>query len=254
MQNMPLRTTQEAQYGFESTGSLHLRVAGFEHRRDAERFLEALKARFRRFDLELHPGKTRLIEFGRFAMANRRRRGQGKPETFDFLGFTHYCAKDRNGRFQLGRKPAAKRVTRTLKRIAEVLRRRRHRPKTETARWLGRVLDGWLNYYAVPTSFRWLARFVRRLVRLWLRELRRRSQKDRHSWDSLQGLVDTHWPASASDHPPRGTPRQCAGRELPGRRRADALLITVGVCETTRSWVFELSAQATRNPTHKISN
>ncbi len=127
-------------------------------------------------------------------MANRRARGQGKPETFDFLGFTHYCAKDRNGRFQLGRKPMVKRMTRTLKRIKEVLYRRRHLPKTQTAHWLGRVIDGWLNYYAVLASFRWLDRFVRCVKRLWLRTLRRRSQKDRHSWDALQRLVDTHWP------------------------------------------------------------
>ena len=176
-------------------------VVGFQHRRDAEQFLNAVKERFGRFDLEPHPGKTRLIEFGRFAMANRRRRGRGKPETFDFLGFTHYCAKDRNGRFQLGRKPMAKRMTRTLQRIAEVLRRQRHRPKTETAQWLGRVLDGWLNYYAVPTSFRWLDRFVRCVKRSWLRALRRRSQKDCHSWDSLQRLVDIHWPTVTIRHP-----------------------------------------------------
>ena len=176
-------------------------VVGFQHKRDAERCLAAIGERFARFDLKLHPGKTRLIEFGRFAMANRRQRGQGKPKTFDFLGFTHYCAKDRNGRFQLGRKPIAKRVTRTLKRIKEALWRRRHRPKAETARWLGRVIDGWLNYYAVPTSFRWLDRFVHGVKRLWLRALRRRSQKDRHSWDALQRLVDTHWPSVTIRHP-----------------------------------------------------
>ena len=114
---------------------------------------------------------------------------------------THYCAKDRNGRFQLGRKPIAKRVTRILKRIKEALWRRRHRPKAETARWLGRVIDGWLNYYAVPTSFRWLDRFVHGVKRLWLRALRRRSQKDRHRWDALQRLVDTHWPSVTIRHP-----------------------------------------------------
>ena len=176
-------------------------VVGFEQKQEAERFLAALKERFAGFDLRLHPGKTRLIEFGRFAMSNRRRRGWGKPETFDFLGFTHYCARDRNGRFQLGRKPMARRMTRTLKRIKEVLARRRHRSKTELARWLGRVIDGWLNYYAVPTSFRWLDRFVRCVKRLLLRTLRRRSQKDRHSWDSLQQLVDTHWPRITIRHP-----------------------------------------------------
>ena len=135
------------------------------------------------------------------AVRNRRQRGQRKPETFDFLGFTHYCTKDRNGSFQLGRKPMAKRMTRTLKRIAEALCRRRHRPKAETARWLGRVIDGWLNYYAVPTSFRWLARFIHCVKRLWFRTLRRRSQKDRHSWDALQRPVDTHWPRLTIRHP-----------------------------------------------------
>ena len=176
-------------------------VVGFQYKQDAERFLDAVKARFERFELDLHPDKTRLIEFGRFAMRNRRQRGQRKPETFDFLGFTHYCTKDRNGSFQLGRKPMAKRMTRTLKRIAEALCRRRHRPKAETARWLGRVIDGWLNYYAVPTSFRWLARFIHCVKRLWLRTLRRRSQKDRHSWGALQRLVDTHWPRPTIRHP-----------------------------------------------------
>ena len=101
-------------------------VAGFQHERDAERFLEAVKERFGRFDLELHPDKTRLIEFGRHATERRRERGQGRPETFDFLGFTHYCTKSRRGYFQLGRKPVAKRMARTLKRIKEVLRRRMH--------------------------------------------------------------------------------------------------------------------------------
>ena len=119
-------------------------VAGFEHQRDAERFLAAVKDRFGRFGLELHPDKTRLIEFGRNARAHRRARGQGRPETFDFLGLTHYCAEDRRGRFQLGRKPIAKRMSRTLKRIKEALRRRMHHDVEATAMWLGRVVDGWL--------------------------------------------------------------------------------------------------------------
>ncbi len=101
-------------------------VVGFQHKQDAERFLDALKERFGSFELELHPDKTRLIEFGRFAPRNRRRRGQGKPETFDFLGFTHYCTETRGGRFQLGRKPVAERMARTLKRIKEALCSRMH--------------------------------------------------------------------------------------------------------------------------------
>ena len=176
-------------------------VVGFQHREDAERFLNDLKQRLAGFELSLHPDKTRLIEFGRLAQANRRRRGLGRPETFDFLGFTHYCARDRKGRFQLGRKPAAKRVSRTLKRIQEVLRRRRHASVGAIGRWLGQVLNGWLNYYAVPTSFRHLLRFVHRLKRLWLKQLRRRSQKDRYGWDDLAQVVAIYWPKLTIRHP-----------------------------------------------------
>ena len=176
-------------------------VVGFQYQADAERFLADLKERLARFELTLHPDKTRLIEFGAFAQVNRRRRGLGRPETFDFLGFTHYCARDRRGRFQLGRKPAAKRVSRALKRIKEVLRKRMHERVDVTGRWLGRVLNGWLNYYAVPTSFRYLKRFVYRLERLWLRALRRRSQKDRFAWDGMAKLVAKYWPKLTIRHP-----------------------------------------------------
>ena len=176
-------------------------VAGFQYERDAERFLNAVKERFGGFDLELHPDKTRLIEFGRFALKDRRQRGQGRPETFDFLGFTHYCAETRRGRYQLGRKPVAKRMSRTLKRIKEALRRRMHDNLVETAKWLGKVVDGWLNYFAVPTSYRHLNRFVRRLKRLWLFILRRRSQKDRTKWASIDSLAARHWPKLEIRHP-----------------------------------------------------
>ena len=176
-------------------------VVGFQYKRDAERFLEAARQRFESFDLALHPDKTRLIEFGRFAPENRRQRRQGRPETFDFLGFTHYCAKTRKGRFQLGRKPVAKRMSRTLKRIREALRRRMHANVVNTARWLGRVLEGWLNYYAVPGSFRYLDRFVQRLKRMWLSVLRRRSQKDRAKWSSIDRLSERYWPKVQIRHP-----------------------------------------------------
>ncbi len=114
----------------------------------------------------MHPAKTRLIEFGRFAEVDRRARGLGRPETFDFLGFTHYCRTTRRGRFGLGRKTTAKRMRRTLKRIAEVLRRRRYHDLHEVARWLGRVVNGWLNYYAVSTSARFLRSFTYVLKRI----------------------------------------------------------------------------------------
>ena len=176
-------------------------VAGFQHERDAERFLEAVKERFGRFDLELHPDKTRLIEFGRYAHERRRQRGQGRPETFDFLGFTHYCTRTRRGHFQLGRKPVAKRMRRTLKGIAEALRRRMHHDAKAMAKWLGKVVDGWLNYFAIPTSHRYLERFTTRLKRLWLNTLRRRSQKDRTTWADITALTKTYWPRLEIRHP-----------------------------------------------------
>ncbi len=127
-------------------------VTGFQHRNDAERFLQDLRARLAEFGLELHPEKTRLLEFGRFAAESRRRNGQSKPETFDFLGFTHYCGSTRAGRFKLGRKPIAKRMRRKLQALKETLRKRMHADKYAVGRWLGQVLRGWLNYYAVPHS------------------------------------------------------------------------------------------------------
>ena len=118
-------------------------VVGFQHKRDAEHFLNAAKERLGDFELEIRPDKTRLIEFGRYAIARRQERGPGRPETFDFLGFTHYCAEDRGGRFQLGRKPVAKRMSRTLKRLKEALRRRMHHDVEATANgWGGWSTDG----------------------------------------------------------------------------------------------------------------
>ena len=176
-------------------------VVGFQHKRDAERFLEAARQRFESFDLALHPDKTRLVEFGRFAQERRQQRGRGRPETFDFLGFTHYCTKNRKGQYRVGRKPVAKRMNRTLKRIKEALRRRMHAKVNDTARWLAKVLGGWLNYYAVPGSYRYLYRFVHRLKRLWLTVLRRRSQKDRFEWSSIDRLAERYWPRVEIRHP-----------------------------------------------------
>ena len=176
-------------------------VVGFQHKRDAERFLDAVKERFGSFELELHPDKTRLIEFGQFALRDRRQRGQGRPETFDFLGFTHYCTKTRRGYLQLGRKPIAKRMGRTLKWITEALHRRMHHNVKVTAKWLGKVVDGWLNYFAVPNSYRYLERFANCVRRLWFRSLRRRSQKDRTTWADIAALTAAHWPRLEIRHP-----------------------------------------------------
>ena len=176
-------------------------MVGFQYRRDAERFLNDLKERIGRFELEMHPEKTRLIEFGRYAAENRRRRGEGGEETFDFLGFTHYCRKDRKGRYGLGRKPIAKRMTRTLKRVKEELSRRMHEGIGKTGKWLGRVLNGWLNYFAVPTSLRYLRRFASHVLRLWRRAINRRSQKGGYSWEAMNRLAATYWPRLGIRHP-----------------------------------------------------
>ncbi len=176
-------------------------VLGFQHRSDAVRFMEPLRERFAAFGLELHPEKTRLVEFGRFAMANRRKRGESRPETFDYLGLTHYCRTTSKGRFGLGRKPSAKRMHRTLKAIRAETRRRMHDNPVRVAQWLGRVLRGWLGYYAVPTSYRFLHRFVQTLLRMWWQVWRRRSQRDRFSWERLDALCRDYWPRISVLHP-----------------------------------------------------
>ena len=176
-------------------------VAGFQYKQDAEQYLRDVRERLARFGLSLHRDKTRLVEFGRFALLNRRQRGVGKPETFDFLGFTHYCRTTLRGRFRLGRKPIAKRVNRTLARIEEVLRKRWHHDIWEVGRWLGQVCNGWLNYFAVPGSGRFIRAFHRRLQRLWMRALRRRSQRARFKWKRLERMTQILWPRVAIRHP-----------------------------------------------------
>lgn len=158
-------------------------VIGFEHEHEAKRCLEELRERFARFGLKLHDEKTRLIEFGRYAVHRRKRRGEGKPETFDFLGFTHVCTKSRqNGRFRVKRLSSRKRMTRTLASIKDHLRRRMHRPVGETGRWLRRVIQGWLNYHAVPGNSMRLNQFDKAVRQLWLHSLCRRSQTGRARW------------------------------------------------------------------------
>ena len=132
---------------------------------------------------------------------DRKTRGQGRPETFDFLGMTQYCRQTRKGRCGLGRKPVAKRRSRTLKAIRAKLRRRMHAEQGETGKWLGRVLRGWYNYFAVPTSHPYLRRFERRVRKEWMAILRRRSQKDRHPWKRLHLLCDELWPPVRVLHP-----------------------------------------------------
>jgi len=176
-------------------------IAGFEHEADARRFLDAMRARFAGFVLSLHPDKTRLITFGRHAAANRRQRGLGKPETFDFLGFTHICGKSRRGRFLLMRKSRRDRLRVKLRAVREELRTRMHQPIPEQGQWLTQVVAGFFNYHAVPTNSRALAAFRYHVTVAWLRALRRRSQRHRLSWDRMTKLVDDILPRPAILHP-----------------------------------------------------
>ena len=135
-------------------------VLGFQYQSDAERFGKELSERVRKFHLELHPEKTRLLEFGRFAAENRKRRGQGKPETFNFLGFTHICGKTRrDGRFTVLRQTTRKRLLAKLSEVKTELRRRMHDPIPEVGKWLRSVVEGHLRYYGVPTNDRALHLF-----------------------------------------------------------------------------------------------
>jgi RNA-directed DNA polymerase len=176
-------------------------VAGFEHEDDARRFLAALDERFGKFALSLHPDKTRLIEFGRHAAAERARRGIGKPETFNFLGFTFISGKSRSGKFLIKRKSRRDRVRAKLKEVKEELRRRMHQPIPEQGKWLSRIVTGYFNYHAVPTNRPALVVFRDRITDLWRRTLRRRSQKDGLTWDRMAKLVDDFLPKPLLRHP-----------------------------------------------------
>jgi RNA-directed DNA polymerase len=176
-------------------------IAGFEHRHDAERFLAELRERFAKFGLELHPGKTRLIEFGRCAARQRARRGLGKPETFDFLGFTHICGKTRRERFLLRRITISKRMRAKLKAVKDQLRQYRHRPIPVQGRWLASVVRGHMAYYAVPGNIRAVAAFRDQVTRHWRRALRRRSQKTRINWARMNRIAARWLPPVRVMHP-----------------------------------------------------
>jgi len=158
-------------------------VIGFETKAEAEACLSALHDRFGQFGLKLHPKKTRLIEFGRWAHVHRQKRGDGRPETFNFLGFTHVCSHTRHARrYVIWRLSMHKRIGATLARLKVELRQRMHDPLGQTGRWLRRVVTGWLNYHAVPGNSIRIRRFVHSVSRLWLRTLRRRSQRAQRGW------------------------------------------------------------------------
>jgi RNA-directed DNA polymerase len=176
-------------------------VVGFEHEADARRFWDAMRERLQEFSLSLHPEKTRLIEFGRRAAAERKQRGLGKPETFNFLGFTLICGKSRRGNFLIKRKTRRDRMTAKLKEVKEELRQRMHQPIPEQGTWLRQVVTGFFAYHAVPTNFRALGAFRLHITRLWRRVLRRRSQKDGATWKRIEKLADAFLPKPRILHP-----------------------------------------------------
>ena len=178
-------------------------VMGFQHRGEAERFLREMKERFALHGLEIHNEKTRLIEFGRFAELNRSERGEGKPETFDFLGFTHMCSRTRkDNRFTIRRKTIAKRLRAKLKAVREELVHRRHEPVPALGKWLRSVVQGHLNYYAVPGNGQAINVFRTEINKAWLYALRRRSQKaGKLTWARMRRLIKTWIPTASIKHP-----------------------------------------------------
>jgi group II intron reverse transcriptase/maturase len=176
-------------------------VVGFQYRQDAERFLADLRERFLRFGLELHKDKTRLIEFGRFAAQDRERQGKGKPEMFDFLGFTHICGRTKNGKYMVLRHTIGKRNRAKLMELKMELKRRLHHTVPVVGKWLRVVLLGHYRYYGVPGNSRKLESFKFHLSRLWYKTLQRRSQRHRLNWERMARLIDRWLPRPCIYHP-----------------------------------------------------
>jgi RNA-directed DNA polymerase len=176
-------------------------IVGFQHESDARRFQDEMRKRLEEFALTLHPEKTRLIEFGRFAADNRKRRGLGKPETFNFLGFTFICGKSRRGKFLIKRKSRRDRMRAKLQAIKQELQRRMHQPIPVQGKWLMQVVRGYFNYHAVPTNRRALAAFRDAVTKRWRRTLSRRSQKGAIAWTRMKAIADAWLPTPAILHP-----------------------------------------------------
>jgi RNA-directed DNA polymerase len=176
-------------------------VVGFQHEADARRFWDDMRERLRAFSLTLHPEKTRLIEFGRFAAQNRHRRRLGKPETFKFLGFVFISGKSRRGDFQIRRKSRGDRMTAKLQEIKEALRERRHEPIPEVGKWLAQIVAGYFAYHAVPTNSTALSAFRYHVAVLWHRQLCRRSQRAYVAWERMAKLADEFLPKPRVLHP-----------------------------------------------------
>jgi group II intron reverse transcriptase/maturase len=176
-------------------------IVGFQYEWGARRFWDELRERLAGYGLELHPDKTRLIEFGRYAAANRKRNGRGKPETFDFLGFTHVCGKTRRGRYTVLRRTMRKRLQAKLREVRTALRYRWHDPVPEVGKWLGSVIRGHTNYYAVPLNFDLVEAFRHQVAYHWRRALSRRSQKGYVTWERMRRLERRWLPPVRIVHP-----------------------------------------------------
>ena len=176
-------------------------VVGFEHETDARRFWDAMRDRLQEFSLSLHPEKTHLIEFGRRAANNRKQRGLGKPETFNFLGITFICGKSRSGKFLLKRKTRRDRMQAKVKEVAGELRRRMHQSIPEQGKWLKQVITGFFNYHAVPTNWKALGAFRAEITERWRRTVSRRSQKGSLTWARMTKLADDWLPKPRILHP-----------------------------------------------------
>jgi group II intron reverse transcriptase/maturase len=176
-------------------------IVGVQYREEAERFLAELRERRAKFGLERHPTKTRLLEFGPYAAEHRRSAGKGKPETFNFLGFTHICGKKRNGRFTVVRQTIRQRVQAKLGEVKAELRRRWHDPSAQVGAWLGQVVRGHTQYYGVPMNGRALALFRFQVGWLWHRALARRSQTGHVSWERMRRLIEQWLPPAHICHP-----------------------------------------------------
>src|SRR5205807_686014 len=176
-------------------------IVGFQHEADGRRFLDEMRKRLQEFALSLHPEKTRLIEFGRFAARDRKQRGLGKPETFNFLGFTFICGKSRRGKFLLKRKTRRDRMRAKLRMVKEDMRRRMHQPIPQQGKWLGHVVRGYFNYHAVPTNLRALVAFRAEIAKRWLSALTRRSERSDLTWARMNRLIDDWLPQPRILHP-----------------------------------------------------
>lgn len=176
-------------------------VVGFEQEAEAKAFLDAMRDRLGKFALSLHPDKTRILEFGRHAAANRQKRGLGKPETFNFLGFTFICAKSASGRFLIKRKSRRDRVRKKLQDVKEDLRRRVYQPVSAQGKWLGQIVRGFFNYHAVPTNFEALRRFHYQVIWNWKRALLGRGNRDKTNWNRIWKLAKDYLPSPGILHP-----------------------------------------------------